>query len=393
MKYQKFLIIFTILVAGLAINYFTITKSWALFSYLSPASLTTANTPAETKGNTIQVALLLDTSGSMSGLIEQAKSQLWKILNELARTEKNGETPNLEIALYEYGNPTKASQRRQIAKLVDFTTDMDLISENLFALSTSGGEEYCGQVIQASLDELEWKSQNDDLRLIYIAGNEPFSQGPVSYKLSCGNATERGIVVNTIFCGDYETGIRDQWKAGADITDGVYMAINHNRETTYVETPYDKEINKLNQDLNKTYIPYGEKGKSKKQSQLREDENAFQYSLSNAADRATFKSSKNYRAESWDLVDAYKKDKSVLKNADVQVEALQNISIEELEAQIEAAAAERENIQQQVRELDKKRRSYLDEQSKATGSKDDLQNSILESVKKQAKKKGYVVKE
>ena len=34
--------------------------------------------------NLIQMAILLDTSGSMDGLIEQAKAQLWKIVNELA---------------------------------------------------------------------------------------------------------------------------------------------------------------------------------------------------------------------------------------------------------------------------------------------------------------------
>src|SRR5689334_21014806 len=51
----------------------------------------------------IQVALLMDTSSSMDGLIEQAKSQLWSIINELATAEYEGTKPSIEIALYHYG--------------------------------------------------------------------------------------------------------------------------------------------------------------------------------------------------------------------------------------------------------------------------------------------------
>ena len=39
---------------------------------------------AKKKRSLIEMAILLDTSGSMQGLIEQAKSQLWRIVNEMA---------------------------------------------------------------------------------------------------------------------------------------------------------------------------------------------------------------------------------------------------------------------------------------------------------------------
>ena len=53
-------------------------------------------------GNTkIQVALLLDTSNSMDGLIEQAKSRLWNIVNTLTTLKYSGKTPTIEISLYE----------------------------------------------------------------------------------------------------------------------------------------------------------------------------------------------------------------------------------------------------------------------------------------------------
>ena len=125
----------------------------AFLAFLNPAKAESASTTVNP--NTIQVALLLDTSGSMSGLIEQAKSQLWNILNELARTVKNNEETNLEIALYEYGNPSKATQVHQINQLTPFTTDMDLVSQKLFSLTTSGGDEYCGMIIKTSLEDLK----------------------------------------------------------------------------------------------------------------------------------------------------------------------------------------------------------------------------------------------
>ena len=56
---------------------------------------------APANGQTIMIALLLDTSNSMDGLIDQAKSQLWKIVNEVAAAKSgDGTQPNIKIALY-----------------------------------------------------------------------------------------------------------------------------------------------------------------------------------------------------------------------------------------------------------------------------------------------------
>lgn len=352
--------------------------------------------PVETAASTatkhsIQVALLLDTSGSMSGLIEQAKSQLWNILNELAKTEKDEAETTLEIALYEYGNPSKGGNRNQIHQLSGFTTDMDLISEKLFTLNTSGGEEYCGTMIQTSLEELDWKKE-DGLKMIYIAGNEEFTQGPINFKTACAKAKEKGVIINTVYCGEYEEGINTFWKAGAQAGAGAYLNINHNQETVYVPTPYDDKINQLNAALNKTYIPYGKKGKAKKQNQARQDENAKFYDLSNSADRAAFKSSKKYKATEWDLVDAYKKDKRIITKAKIHADTLQNLSVDELEAKIEAISTRRAAIQAEIQSLDKQRRSYKATQQK-NKKEQSLQKSMIETIQKQAKRKGYVRKD
>ncbi len=343
--------------------------------------------------NAIQVALLLDTSSSMNGLIEQAKSQLWNILNELARMNKNDQDSELQIALYEYGNPNTADSKYQIHQLSKFTTDMDLISEKLFSLSTSGGDEYCGAVIKRSLNDLAW-SGNEGLKIVYIAGNEPFDQGPVPYQEVCKKAKANGVVINTIFCGDQNNYEANEWKLGASSGGGEFISISQNDETVYISTPYDDKINALNKKLNDTYIPYGEKGSEKKSNQARQDKNAASYSMSNAADRISYKSSSKYKADDWDLVDAFKKDKSILKKADIKSQEYSEMTIEELESNIQLVIEERETLQEEINELGKLRRTYKDAEAKKNlNSKDEsLQKSIIQSVRKQAQKKGYKIK-
>ena len=369
--------------------YATFSKTNWSFLHLTKLAKAKQEEIAKTKNrNAIQVALLLDTSSSMSGLIEQAKSQLWNILNELARTKRNGEETTLEMALYEYGNPGKSTQANQINQLTPFTTDMDLISEVLFSLGTSGGEEYCGAVIQTALQELEWTS-DEALKLIYIAGNEGFDQGPISFYDACKDAKVRGIMINTIFCGRESEGIKTFWKSGALAGGGDFLNIDHNEATTYVQTPYDDQINQLNTRLNNTYIPFGNKGKQKKENQMIQDSNAGSYSQVNAADRAVFKSSKKYKATDWDLVDAYKKDKKVIQEVKVVDEKLKELSVEELEAKIQQVTHERTKIQEEIRQLDKKRRQY--KAKKQTNDDSSLQKNMIQNIQKQAELKGYKI--
>lgn len=148
----------------------------------------------------VKIALLLDTSNSMDGLINQAKSQLWDIVNQFAYAKcGNDSRPGLQIALYQYGNDDLASQEGYIQQVLGFSNDLDKISEKLFSLSTNGGEEYCGHVIDRSLGQLDWGKNPDDLKMIFIAGNEPFTQGRTDFRQAVLNAKEKDVIVNTIF--------------------------------------------------------------------------------------------------------------------------------------------------------------------------------------------------
>ena len=205
----------------------------------------------------IQVALLLDTSSSMDGLIEQAKSRLWNIVNTITTLRYEGKTPKIEIALYEYGNSGLTEETNYIRQITTLTTDLDLISEQLFSLSTNGGDEYCGAVIHNATKKMDWGNDASDMKLIYIAGNEEFDQGGVDFKDAIKEAREEGIYVNTIFCGDQEEGIDSFWKQGADAGLGKFFTIDADEEIVYIETPYDAAVAAYNNQINDTYILFG----------------------------------------------------------------------------------------------------------------------------------------
>ncbi len=348
-------------------------------------------TKKKESNNTVKIALLLDTSNSMDGLINQAKAQLWDIVNKFTHAKCGNDTrPNLQIALYQYGNDGLSAREGYIQQVLGFSDDLDEISEKLFSLTTNGGEEFCGEVIHTSLKQLEWGKNQDNLKMIFIAGNEPFTQGKLDYKDAVTNAKERDIVVNTIFCGDYEQGIHTDWKKGATLAGGEYMAINHNRQVVHIDTPYDKVIIELNANLNKTYISYGSMGQAKIQMQSKQDANAMQMEESVAVKRAVSKSSRLYNNKKWDLVDAAEDtdfDVSEIAKEDMP-EALKNKSKIEIELYIAEKKTERNSIQKEIQEFNKKREAYIAINQKE-GSKGELENAMIQAITRQAENKNY----
>ena len=350
---------------------------------------TVIETNSKTEQPEIKVALLLDTSNSMDGLIDQAKAQLWKIVNELSYAKCENENPNLKIALYEYGNDNLNAEEGYLRQVISFSDDLDEISKSLFSLTTNGGNEYCGKVIKTALNQLEWGINEDDLKLIFIAGNEPYSQGNVSYKEASKLAHNKDVTVNTIFCGDYDQGISISWKDGADLTHGNYMAINHNEATVHIASPYDDKILELNEKLNKTYVAYGSAGRKKMEMQAEQDSNAMSYNKANAVSRTVSKSSRLYKNSSWDLVDAEKEEDfsyEDLKQSELPIE-LKGKSKAEIKSYVEAQSKTRIKLQDEIAALNLKRRDYVAKQN--TNASNSLENAMLKDLKKQAEKKNY----
>lgn len=363
---------------------FLVVTSTNLFSNQIPQNIITKN-------NSIQLALLLDTSNSMDGLIDQAKSQLWKIVNELATTKKDRHPVDLYVALYEYGKDAIPSQEGHLRNIVPFTQDLDKISDELFKLKTNGGEEFCGKVILNAVNNLQWNKSNDELKIIFIAGNEPFTQGDIDYKKACKEAVKNGIVVNTIFCGNYDEGIQTMWKDGADISDGKYMNIDQNAEIVHIDAPQDHEIVKLGQELNKTYIAFGNFGKEKKELQAEQDANSIGLSNEVMVQRSVTKSGGQYKNSTWDLVDA-KKDGTVkieeLKDEELPDE-MKKMNQQERKAYVDKMSKERGKLQNQINKLNEERSKYVAKKLLENKNENTLDAVMIKTIREQAKQRNY----
>jgi hypothetical protein len=349
----------------------------------------------------IQLAILLDSSNSMDGLIDQTRTQLWSIVNSLAKVTKDNETPELQVALYHYGNDGLPATTGYVQKLTEFTTELDLVSEKLFSIQTNGGQEYVGWTMRSAMQELGWSKNKEDFRVVFVAGNEPFDQGPVAWKDSINLALKADVFVNTIFCGDAEDSDRQMWSAGALLGKGNNFSINQNQQVAVISSPYDQQIVELNEKLNATYVPYGRQGIIGRQRQTREDQNqisSVRDQVSNTANVATRSSSKitsYYKNSSWDLVDAI--EDKVIKLEDVATRDLptemQRMTLAEKRQYIQAKKTERTIIQRKIGSLSQEREAYVAKQRRLNSNSDKTIDSvIIQSLQSQLATKKFKIK-
>lgn len=350
----------------------------------------------------VQLALLLDTSSSMNGLINQARTYLWKIVNDMTLGRQNGKLPSIQIALYEYGNSGLSSSENWIRQVLPFTDDLDNVSKKLFELTTGGGTECCGAVIDRAVKDLKWNTDDPNaLKMVFIAGNEPFNQGNVAYASAIARGLEKGITVNTIHCGSANNHDTKLWRDGARKGDGCFLNIDQNAAQPDPETPFDAELATLSSSLNRTYLAYGSRKarEEKMENQARQDELAQGLSFEASANRAEAKANKAaYRNTSWDMVDLYEqngvKALGELNGKGELPSELEGKTEEEMEAVVKRKAAERADIQKKVRELTAQRSEWLNKwkeerKDAGKGREESLDEVMIQAVRKQASKKQF----
>jgi hypothetical protein len=327
----------------------------------------------------------------MDGLIDQARRQLWTIVNALADGRRGGLPVRLQVALFEYGNNRLAAERGYVRRVLPFTEDLDRVSEQLFALTTNGGEEYCGTVLQSALDDLGWSPFPADLKVAFIAGNEPFDQGPVDFRKACVRARNKGVLVNTIHCGGEAEGASTGWKDGALLTHGLFATIDQERAVAYVEAPQDAEIARLGVELNRTYVPYGAEGGAGRLLQNAQDLNAVRGRDGSATQRALTKAGRLYSNGRWDLVDAVRNqglDPAKVGKEELPAE-MQGLSPKERRAYLDGRYQEREKIQAEIGRLAAAREKYLASLRPSKADKgDSLDAVMIEALRAQAACRG-----
>jgi hypothetical protein len=314
------------------------------------------------------------------------------MVDEFTHVKKEGVPAILEVAVYEYGNRALSANNGYVRKVTGLTTDLDRVSEALFSLVTNGGQEYCGYSIKTATENLQWSRSDQDIKAIFIAGNEPFTQGPVIYKSAIGTARAAGITVNTIHAGSYQEGEQTGWREGAVLAGGDYMNIDHNYKIAHVSAPQDQRIIELNNQLNQTYVPYGTQGKAGKDRQMAQDANSHQISPALLAKRAKPKASGYYSNSQWDLVDAVEEEKVALETLDQSLlpSEMSSMDQQQQKAYISKQAKERSRIKAEISDLSKARERYVaKQQTAANQNTNTMDDALINAIRKQGKRKNF----
>lgn len=378
----------------------------AVFSFIFSLALFNSIIPAEKTGSTkknaiespkIQAAILLDVSNSMDGLIDQAKAQLWNMVSVMGKAKCDGVAPQIEIALYEYGRSSNNVKDGYVKQISPFTSDLDKLSQDLFKLNTNGGDEYCGQVIFTSLNELKWDNTSKSYKVIFIAGNEDFLQGNLLYTTACAEAKKKGVIVNTIYCGDRMQGIKEHWNLAGECGNGSFTNINQDAKLPDIPTPYDTTLIVLNTKLNGTYLYYGTDGYTNYTRQQVMDQSNASAGMGVAAKRTAVKGNKQlYNNASWDLVDAYDNDKDFINKVDLKTlpDSLKNKSRSDIKLIVDKKIAERSSVQKEITTINLAREKYIAaERAKAAGNNNPqtLETEVEKIIKEQAKRFNMVI--
>ena len=328
----------------------------------------------------VDLVLCLDTSGSMEGLLDSARARLWDIVNEVGEREPNA---RLRVAVLTFGSPNDAPASQGFVKVRSgLTTDLDSLYEAVMTLRTNGGDEYVGWTLNTALTNLEWSTQDDAARIIFIAGNESADQNPGGYdfRQQAQTARARGIVVNAIFAGNAEQGRREHWADVAAFGGGIYSHIDQQAGTHQIQSRYDAEIQALNAELNATYIPMGSAGEAQYNKVVGNDASAGRMGSGSRSSRVAAKSKEQYDTSGWDLVGAIQKGFDIRTARQEDLPApMQAMSEEERVAYVADKEAERTEVKRRITELYRKRKDEVAVQADAGEGLDSRIESALDS--------------
>ena len=359
---------------------------------LSPSLLTAKEVPI-TKIKTapetpaVEICFVLDTTGSMGGLIAAAKRKIWSIANETV-TYKPKE---IRFGLIGY----RDRKDEYITKMTDLTTDLDAVHTDLTSYVARGGgdgPESVNQALTEAVTDIKWSTDPKVRKLIFLVGDAPphmdYPQ-EMQYPEACKLAQKKGILINTILCGNNQS-TASIWKEIAGMGAGQYAAIPQTGGAVAIATPFDAQLQKLSVSLNDTVACWGDHAQRRSfNSKLKAINEA---SLENQATRA------KYAAENYvntqvvsgrgDLVNDW--SEGTVKLEEIKPEELEGdlkgLKGKTLEAKLKEKKSKRTKLQKEVAELTKKRDAFIAEQQKKNGKeekKDSFDLKVSEILKSQ----------
>lgn len=366
--------------------------SIALCSLIASASPARANDAEPSKKPEkpprVEVAFVLDTTGSMGGLLEGAKKKIWSIATEILAGKPK---PDVYIGLVAFRDKGDA----YVTKTTALTDDLDKVYKELTLLQPGGGGDHPENVragLNEALANLQWSADKTTLKIVFLVGDAPahtdYTDVPTIEEL-CSKAVKSDVIINTVRCGgDQQT--ERMWQDIARRAEGRYFSIEQTGGVVSVATPFDKDLGELNDKLSRTMVAYGAKDKRSHAESREKDAEGM--AAPAKADRAAAKAYGG-KYSSDDLVDALKNgsaDLTKVSNEELP-EEMQKMSADEKKAFVEKKSKEREELRAKVIELSRKRDAFLAEEQKKRGEKDGFDKVAVEALAEQAKKKGFEI--
>ena len=338
----------------------------------------------------IDVCFVLDTTGSMSGLIEGAKQKIWSIANEITRARP---APDIRIGLIGY----RDRGDEYVTKAFDLTNDIDAVYANLQAFRAAGGgdpPESVNEALHEAVNKMAWSQDRKVLKIIFLVGDAPphmdYSGAP-KYPEVCQEAMKRDLIINTVQCGALaET--TPIWKEIANLSEGSYTAIAQSGGMIAVATPLDSELAELNRKLGATMVAYGDEAARRRVVSKQALSEVAPASV--AADRLSFNTrySKVVQGEG-ELLDALSEGKVKLESIrkDQLPKEWQALDAAALQAEIEKKQKTRVELQGRIQKLNKEREDYIAQERKRLvekGKSDSFDETVAQTIRKQAARKG-----
>ena len=341
----------------------------------------------------VDVVFVLDTTGSMAGLIQTAKEKIWSIATTMSSAQQ---APEIRIGLVAYRDRTDS----YVTKVVDLSTDLDSVYAALMDFQADGGGDTPESVNAALYDavhNMSWSQDEQAYQVIFLVGDAPphMDYNEVRYPEIVASAIEKGIVVNTIQCGEIPMTV-EPWTQIASLSHGEFFQVEQAGGAVAFTTPYDEEIAVLSAKLDDTRLYYGtaeekEKMQGKVAATDKLNEGA---SFASRARRGVFNASAGGKANlvgDNELVDAVASGSVDLDELeeDSLPEALKPMARAEQEAYVVGLAEERAYLQRQIQDLSHDRDGYLAKKvEEAGGMKSSLDKKLYDAVKDQAGEAG-----
>jgi Mg-chelatase subunit ChlD len=341
----------------------------------------------------IDVVFVLDTTGSMSGLIQTAKEKIWSIATTMASAQP---TPEIRIGLVAY----RDRGDQYVTKVVDLSDDLDSVYATLMDFEAGGGGDTPESVNRALYDavhRMSWSEGEQAYQVVFLVGDAPphMDYNEVRYPEIVASATAKGIVINTIQCGEIPS-TAAPWTQIASLGQGTFFQVEQAGGAVAYTTPYDDEIAKLSAKLDDTRLYYG--SEEEKERMLMKvaaaDKLEVTASVASRARRGVFNAAVGGRTNLLgdnELVDAVASGEVDLDEIEPEAlpEELKPMAPEAQRAYVEGLASERADLTRQIQELSTDRDSYLAKKvDEAGGLKDSLDQKVYEAVKEQAGKAG-----